>query len=154
LQRIQQWYSSRLSLAKVGSEQYVQLENNMREELAAANSKYDGLELKQVQDFLHKRNDRIAKDALKIRDENRKQDIQELKVSLDYQRRLYEGRVQVALRGLNAEYKLKEEALNKWIDAEIDAGTKREEVEAQVAAKKLQLQQELYDKIDVLSAKQ
>lgn len=154
LQRIQQWYSSRLSLAEAGSEEYVQLENNMRSELAAANSKYDQLELKQVQDFLRKRNDKIAKDALKIRDENRNQDIQELKVSLDYQRRLYEGRVQIALRGLNAEYKLKEEALNKWVAAEINAGKKKEEIAKQVADKEYQLQQELYDKIDVLSAKQ
>lgn len=153
-EQIKQWYASRLALAKKGSSEYVQLENNMRAEIDTLNKEWDTKAQKQIQEFVKKRNNTIQSNALKTLEENRKLDIEEMQVSLTYQRRLWESRAQTAIRGLNAEYKVREEALNKWIESEINAGKKRVDVEKQVNAEKAKLQEELYAKIEALTAQQ
>lgn len=153
-ERIRQTYASRLEYARQYGGNVVQLEADMQAQIDEVRRKADEKATKDGEAQLEKRRQKIQENAERVLSDTRKQQAKESEIALSFQRRLYENRAQVALRELNAEYKIKEEALNEWITAEIKANGTSEALTMETLGKKLALQEEYWRKLEPILSQQ
>src|SRR5690606_33802441 len=103
IQQIENWYKSRLDLAKGNAKALATLQENMRKETDAVNAKWDAKELEDGRKLMAERQKRLAEQGKKNVEQIKKDAIAETQVTINYQRRLFESRAQTLIRELNNE---------------------------------------------------
>lgn len=154
IQAIQNWYKSRLELAKGNAAAITQLQENMRKEIDAVNAKWDAKELEDGRKMMEERQKRLAEQGKKNVEQIKKDAIAEINTSIVYQRRLFESRAQTLIRELNNETKIKEAQYKKQLQDEINSGKDIETAQKEHLQRMSDLQEGYYKRIEELTAKQ
>lgn len=151
LQRIQNWYESRLQLAQGNAAALAVLEQNLQAELTEARAKAAEKATEDGEKQRQKNRETLAKNAAKYLQDIRKQQADEAEITLVYQRRLYENRAQVLVRHLNDEFRTRLEAENRRIRSEIEKNGESEAALRDSLNTKLKLQEEYFRRIEEIS---
>src|SRR5690606_29935039 len=154
IQQIENWYTSRLKLAKGNAKALATLQENMRKEIDAVNAKRDAKELEDGRKLMAERQKRLAEQGKKNVKQIKKDAIAETQVTINYQRRLFESRAQTLIRELNNETKIRENAIEETRQREIKAGEDIQKANAKALQERLKLQEDYYKRIEQLTAKQ
>lgn len=151
IQQIENWYKSRLELAKGNAAAITQLQENMRAEIDAVNAKWDTKELKDGRKIMEERQKRLADQGKKNVKQIKKDAIAEINTSIVYQRRLFESRAQTLIRDLNNETKIKEAEYKKRLQDEINSGKDIETAQKEHLQRMSDLQEGYYKRIEELT---
>lgn len=151
LQRIRNWYESRLQLAQGNAAALAVLEQNLQAELTEARAKAAEKATEDGEKQRQKNRETLAKNAAKYLQDIRKQQADEAEITLVYQRRLYENRAQVLVRHLNDEFRTRLEAENRRIRSEIEKNGESEAALKDSLNTKQKLQEEYFRRIEEIS---